>query len=179
MENFKTVFLTVMKKIVDFVSIVALILTVLSGALVIFYNEILNIFNLFGWPQERLAWLTITLGSLGTAGVILGRVSGGLKQAVIVAKTNQEISQKSFEKELSLKVDNIQRLYDKKIADIEAKSVDKLEIVSKELKSVKAQLIKSNKFNELQARKYLAASDRLVDKELKDGYQTFLEKHEE
>ena len=175
MEKFKTVFLNTMKKIIDFLSIIALILTVLSGAVAIFYNELSTLFNMFGWPQERLIWLTLTLGGLGTVGITVTRVLSGLKQAVIIAKTNQEISQKSFEKEFNAKLDGIEKLYESKINEIESKTLAEVKVLTTEIVSVKSELKKANQFNRLQAKKYLDAPDRIIDKELKAQYHDYIE----
>ena len=83
---------------VDFLSIIALILTVLSGSMALFYDELSVLFETLQWPQERLVWLTLSLGGLGSAGVILTRVSSGLKAALLVAKSNQETISIKFPK---------------------------------------------------------------------------------
>lgn len=175
MEKFKTVFLSVLKKIVDFISIIALILTVLSGAVSIFYNELNQLFSIIGIPQERLVWLTITLGGLGTSGVILTRVSGGLKQAVLIAKSTQEVSQKSFEKEMTAKLSLMEKFYESKINSIESSALAEIKELTKENLDIKNELRKINTFNFIQAKKYLEAPDRVIDKELKEKYHEFIE----
>ena len=174
MEKFKEVFLSTFKKMVDFLSILALILTVLSGSMALFYDELAVLFETLNWPQERLVWLTISLGGLGSAGVILTRVSSGLKAALLVAKSNQEISQQSFQREMQARLDNQERLYEARIESIKQESMAETKLLKSQLEVYTKELKKQNQFNEIQAQKYASAPDRLVDPKLKEKYQDFL-----
>jgi len=174
MENFKTIFLNVFKKIVDFLAIIALILTVLAGSLAIFYDELTVIFETIGISQGSLGWMTVALGSFGTAGVILTRVSSGLKSAMLLAKTDQERRNASFERDMQTKIAGSEAYYEAKIARIEkAASEDRVMFLNK-LESYENYQKKQDLFNQAQAEKYLKAPDRLVDEDTKKKYEDFL-----
>lgn len=178
MEKFKAVFLNIIKKILDFVSIVLIILTVLGGVMSIFYAEISTIFTTIGIPQERLAWMTVTAGSIGTVGVILTRVSGGLKQAVILAQTTQLNNQRNFEKEVNVRLDTIKRESEAQVRNIENQALTDVKALTNEILLVKQELQRANEFNNLQAKKYLSAPDRIIDSELKEQYNKFIQHKE-
>lgn len=176
MENFKSTLLNTFKKMVDFLSIIALILTVLSGSMALFYDELSVLFETLHWPQERLVWLTLSLGGLGSAGVILTRVSSGLKAALLVAKSNQETTQLNFQKEMKHRLDLQEEVYEKKLDLLRHEAVQERETLSKQFEDYTRELKKQNEFNQIQAEKYSKAPDRLIDKETKDKYKQYSKK---
>lgn len=174
MEKFKQVFLNTFKKTVDFLAIIALLLTVISGAMAVFYDELAVLFETLNWPQERLVWITISLGGLGSAGVVLTRVSSGLKAALIVAKSNQEQSQEKYEKETRARLDQQEKLFEAKLESIRQEAVNKANETKNSVEENTKELKKQNQFNEIQAQKYVSAPNRLIDPKLKEKYQEFL-----
>lgn len=176
MKNFKSTLLSIIKKILDFISVVLILLTVIGGVMSIFYGELSTLFDMIGIPQERLVWLTVTLGSIGTVGVILTRVSGGLKQAIQLAQLNQQTEQRDYERELNERINAIKAESEAQIKSIESKTLADVKALTSEITTVKQELRKANEFNSLQAKKYMAAPDRIIDADIKDEYRKFIEK---
>lgn len=174
MENFKINMLRSFKKIVDFLSIIALVLTVLSGAMAIFYDELSVIFETLNLPQERLAWMAVSFAGLGTSGVVLTRVSTGLKATLNIAKSDQEYKLLQAEKQFQTKLDMQEQLYMSKLESVRQEAINKQNETKQSVDLNTRELKRLNKFNELQAEKYLNSPDRVIDKETKQKYADFL-----
>lgn len=175
MEKLKTGFLNVLKKIANVVSITALILTVLSGVMVAFYDQISEAFITLGWSQERLTWMTLALGGLGTAGVITTHVSRGLKTAVLISRTESEKAQVAFEKEVRVKIAGIEKAYDQRIALMEQDYQNCSQLLEQEFAVYREEIEHQRIFDRAQAIKYVNAPDNLVNKEAKEAYREYLE----
>ena len=90
MENFKIKMLQFMKSILTFLTIISIIAFVLSSAMTIFYTEINGLFQTMGWSQERFAWMTVGVGSLGTVGMVTTRFAGTIKSGLLLSKSENE-----------------------------------------------------------------------------------------
>jgi len=170
MENIKTKMLGFLAGVLNVVLIISTIAFVLSGAITIFYDEINDLFLTMGWSQERFAWMTVTAGSFGTLGLLSTRLTGTLRSAIVLAKqdntdmitTNQRLNETKFETQL--------RINEQLRSQMQLSNDANLT----EMRLMREQITKQNRFNELQAKKYVEAPDSLIDSKLKDEYKEFL-----
>mgnify|MGYP003861228309 CR=1 FL=1 len=87
MENFKTKMIGFMISMVNVLLVVSVIAFVMSGVITIFYTEFNTLMAEMGWSQERFGWLTVSTGALGSLGLVSTRLTGTLKSALVLAKT--------------------------------------------------------------------------------------------
>lgn len=178
MEKLKTIFLKTLRGMANFVSIAAIIMTILTGTLAIFYDQIANIFASLGWSQEQLTWATVSLGGLGTAGVLTTQVSRGLKAALLVSKSEQERAQITFEREINSKIKESEL----RISQMEKEHAGKMALLQRDNSALQKEVIayqelltKQTLFDRAQAQKYIDAPDNLISPEAKRAYQEYLD----
>ena len=173
MNNIKEKFLRFLQSVINILIIVSSITFILSGVMTAFYTELNTFFSTLGWTQERFAWMTVSSGSLGTIALISTRLSGTLKQAIVLTR-----QQNAYDLKLS------QKMYDEKF-ETQRKINEKLrnqmqlynDVNIKEMKKMKEVIDEFNEFNKIQAEKYIKAPDTLIDLEMKEKYKDFLNKN--
>jgi len=172
MENIKIKMLGFLSWMINILLVISVIAFVLSGVITVFYTEINSLFLEMGWSQERFAWMTVSAGSLGTLGLVSTRLTGTLRSAILLAKqdntnqitTTQRLNDSKFETQQKINEQLRQQMQINNDANMA------------EMKAMREQMAKQNKFNELQAKKYVSAPDTLVDPKLKEEYQEFINK---
>lgn len=171
MDNFKTKMISFMMTMVNILLVVSVITFVAAGVITIFYTEFNDLMANMGWTQERFAWMTVSAGSLGSLGLVSTRLTGTLRSALALAKqdnTNQiatanKLNTSKFETQ---QVINAQLRNQMQISN---------DANMKEMRAMRTAVEKQNKFNDLQAEKYVNAPDALVDPALKAKYVKFLD----
>ena len=157
----KEKFLKFIKGLVTGLSIIGFVLSATAGIMTAFYAELSEVFMTFGWPQERLVWLTVALTALSSGGLIVTRALSFINTAIATT----QLQANKLVNDLSVNVDQRFAKNEKEIKDILA-----------ERKKTNELLQSINKFNEIQAQKGLEAPDRLVSTKLKNEYAEFLKK---
>lgn len=171
MDNFKSKMIELMLGVVNILLVISVIAFVLSGAITIFYTEFNDLMVSMGWPQERFAWMTVSTGALGTLGLVSTRLTGTLKSGLILAKqdntnqlnANQKLNDENFA--------NQQKINEQLRNQMQLNNDANM----KEMIAMRKALEAQNKFNDIQAEKYINAPDTLVDKDLKDKYKDYLD----
>lgn len=170
MENFKTKMLGFMLTMVNVLLVVSVIAFVLSGAITIFYTEFNTLMADMGWTQERFAWMTVSTGALGSLGLVSTRLTGTLRSALLLAKTDNNNQIAAVEKVNISKFETQQKINEQLRNQMQLNNDANM----KEMRAMRSSIDKQNAFNDLQAQKYVNAPDALVDPTLKAEYQKFL-----
>lgn len=182
MEKLKHNFLRLLKSLTNIVTVVALILTVLGAVMAIFYDELIVAFETIGMTQETMAWATVALGGLGTAGIMTTKVASTLRASLLLTKNDVEKTQEAFEKKQTIALHNInvqhaqkvremKEEHDLRIAQLEARDQERED----RLAGYEEQMALQLKFDRAQALKYVNAPDNLVNAETKAAYQEYLD----
>lgn len=171
MENFKTKMQAFLLGAVNVLLVISALAFVLSGAITIFYTEFNSLIETMGWTQERFAWMTVSAGTLGSLGLISTRLMGTVKSALILSKQENANQIATNDRLNTLKFENQQKINDQLRTSMQINNDANL----KEMRAMRESINKQNKFNELQAKKYVQAPDSLVDPELKAEYEKFLD----
>lgn len=172
MENIKIKMLSFIQASVNVLLVVSVLTFVLSGVITIFYTEINTIFETLGWSQERFAWLTVSVGSLGSLGLISTRLTGTLKSALVLAKQDNNIQLSTNQRLNDTKFETQQKINEQLREQMQLNNDQNIS----EMKATREAIELQNEFNRLQAQKYVEAPDNLVDPELKDKYKKYLAK---
>ncbi len=172
MENIKIKMLEFLSVMINVMLIISVITFVLAGAITAFYTEFNEIITTMGWSQERFAWMTVSAGSLGTLGLVSTRLTGTLRSAIILAKQDNNIQITANQKLNESKFETQQRINEQLRTQMQLNNDANMN----EMIAMREQLKLQNKFNELQAKKYVEAPDSLVDPKLKEEYKEFLDK---
>lgn len=170
MENFKTKMIGFMLTMVNVLLIVSVLAFVISGVITVFYTEFNSLMADMGWSQERFAWMTVSTGALGSLGLVSTRLTGTLRSALILAKTDNANQIQAVEKLNISKFENQQRINEQLRNQMQLNNDANM----KEMRAMRESIEKQNRFNELQAKKYVDAPDALVDPKLKEEYRDFL-----
>lgn len=178
-SSFKVTMLKAVKSTVTIISVIALILTVVGLVFSIFYDEISIIFKTLEWDQGKLIWITATLGSAGTLGVVVTKVTSGLKVALSLAKSETQQLQEDYEVELNARIRGIETENQLRIKKLEEELETDRNEFSAAIKSYEKKLQRQENFNDIQARKYINAPERIVDTETKKAYQLYLDSKKE
>lgn len=170
MENFKTKMQQFMITMLNILLVISVIAFLLSGAITIFYTEFNSLIETMGWTQERFAWMTVSAGTLGSLGLVSTRLTGTLKSALILSKQENANQIATNDKLNATKFETQQRINEQLRASMQLNNDANM----KEMKAMRESIEKQNRFNELQAKKYVDAPDALVDPKLKEEYKDFL-----
>jgi len=172
MENFKTKMLEFLSGMINVLLVISVITFVLAGAITAFYTEFSEIITTIGWSQERFAWMTVSAGSLGTLGLVSTRLTGTLRSALLLAKQDNNTQLAANQRINEIKFETQQRINEQLRTSMQLNNDANMA----EMRAIKSELAKQNKFNELQAKKYTEAPDSLVSTELKSEYKEFISK---
>jgi len=174
MDNFKTKMLSFLGTLVSIISIISVITFVLAGVITIFYTEVNTLFATMGWSQERMAWLTVSAGSLGTLGLVSTRLSGTLRSAIALAKVDNNAQIAVSTRLNDTKFATQQKINEQLRSQMQLNN----DVNMKEMIATRLSIERQNEFNDLQAEKYVQAPDYLVNPDLKARYKAYLKKKE-
>jgi hypothetical protein len=115
--------------------------------------------------------MTVSAGTLGSLGLVSTRLTGTLKSALILSRQDNLNQIATNDKLNATKFENQQRINEQLREAMQLNNDANM----KEMRAQTVAIEKQNSFNLLQAEKYVNAPDSLVDPELKEKYQKYID----